>query len=136
MFETCAPDTKRTTQLEYLESPMQYIFLEYSIDCAHWLPLVPDGHKCHRLHGHRYQIRLEVAGAVSEMGWIIDYGDVKALADPVIMGLDHRQLNDIPTLENPTCEHIVSYLRNQLAIPGLSAIEVRETDRAGSGWRR
>ena len=115
---------------------MQFVFLEYSIDCAHWLPRVPDDHKCHRLHGHRYQIRLEVAGEVGEMGWIIDYADVKALADPVILGLDHQPLNELPNLDNPTCENIVSYLRDRLAIPGLSSIEVRETDRAGSGWRR
>ena len=68
---------------------MQYIFLEYSIDCAHWLPKVPTDHKCHRLHGHRYQIRLEVSGEVNEVGWIIDYAEVKAIADPIILSLIH-----------------------------------------------
>ncbi len=115
---------------------MQYVFLEYSIDCAHWLPKVPEVHKCHRLHGHRYHIRLEVTGDVGETGWIIDYAEIKALADPVIFALDHQPLNELNGLENPTCENIISYLRERLAVPGLSAIEIRETDRAGSGWRR
>jgi 6-pyruvoyltetrahydropterin/6-carboxytetrahydropterin synthase len=115
---------------------MQYIFLEYSIDCAHWLPKVPTDHKCHRLHGHRYQIRLEVSGEVNEVGWIIDYAEVKAIADPIILGLDHQPLNELPGLENPTCEHIVEYLRENLSELFLTALEVRETDRAGSGWRR
>ena len=115
---------------------MQYVFLEYSIDCAHWLPLVPDDHKCHNMHGHRYQIRLEVTGEVNEIGWIIDYAEIKAIADPVIMDLDHQTLNDIEGLSNPTCENIVQYLRLHLSELWLSEVEVRETDRAGSGWRR
>lgn len=114
---------------------MQYVFLEYSIDCAHRLPLVPAGHKCGQMHGHRYDIRLEVSGVPDAMGWIIDYADIKAIADPVIMALDHKTLNEIAGLANPTCENIVVFLRDKLEIPGLSSVEVRETDRAGSGWR-
>jgi len=115
---------------------MQYVFLEYSIDCAHWLPKVPVDHKCHRMHGHRYEIRLEIQGAPDATGWIIDYADIKEIADPIIMGLDHRVLNDIEGLENPTCENLVGYLRHELSMLWLSSIEVRETDRAGSGWRK
>lgn len=117
---------------------MQYLFVEYSIDSAHFLPLVPKGHKCGNMHGHRYDIRLEISGEVGWMGWIIDYADVKALADPLINGLDHQSLNQIAGLENPTCEYIVDYLRRGLIelLPGLNAIEVRETGRSGCGWRR
>jgi 6-pyruvoyltetrahydropterin/6-carboxytetrahydropterin synthase len=117
---------------------MQYVFIDYSIDCAHWLPRVPSGHKCHRLHGHRYQIRLEISGSPNNMGWILDYAEIKEFCDPIIMGLDHRTLNDIPDLENPTCENIVIYLRDRIRdlLFGLCAIEVRETDGAGSGWRK
>ncbi len=115
---------------------MQYVFLEYSIDCAHWLPRVPEGHKCGHLHGHRYDIRLEITGDIGDAGWIIDYADIKALADPIVGLLDHKQLNGIVGLENPTCENVVKYLRENLPIPGLSAIEIRETARAGAGWRQ
>ena len=114
---------------------MNYVFLEYSIDCAHFLPNVPAGHKCGRMHGHRYDIRLEIAGDVDpQTGWIIDYADIKEIADPVIKALDHTPLNEIPGLENPTCENIVAYLRKELPLD-LHAIEVRETARAGAGWR-
>lgn len=115
-----------------------YIFLDYSIDCSHWLPNVPDGHKCGRMHGHRYEIRLEIGGDVDPVaGWIIDYAEVKEVFDPIIMGLDHRCLNDIQGLENPTCENIVLYLQRSLRHESLrvSAIEIRETARAGAGWR-
>lgn len=121
---------------------MQYVFLEYSIDCAHWLPHVPVGHKCGQMHGHRYDIRVEIAGGPDEKtGWIMDYADIKAAYDPIIMALDHRCLNEIPGLKNPTCENIVMYLRRVLPFDEtgevkLISIEVRETARAGSGWRR
>ncbi len=121
---------------------MLSIFIEYSIDCAHWLPNVPEGHKCGKMHGHRYNIRLELAGMADiRSGWIVDYADVKAVFDPIIMGLDHQCLNEIPGLRNPTCENIVLYLNRVLPIDSdwrveMSKIEVRETARAGCVWRK
>ena len=114
-----------------------YIFVEWSIDVAHHLPNVPEWHKCGKVHGHRYEIRIEVEGEVDPTsGWIMDYETVKGIADPIIVrGLDHTNLNDI--LENPTCENLVEYLREKLfdKLPGLVCIEIRETARAGAGWR-
>lgn len=117
---------------------MLSIFLEYSIDSAHWLPHVPKGHKCGRMHGHRYDIRIEISGKPNQKtGWIIDYADAKKRIDPFIDRLDHQTLNNIPGLENPTCENIAMWFKMQLAewFPGLSRIEVRETHRAGCVWR-
>ncbi len=109
------------------------IFVEYSIDCAHFLPLVPSGHKCGRLHGHRYEIRLEVSGPLVN-GWVIDYADLKAIADSVILRLDHQCLNDL--MPNPTCEHIGAYIFGNISplLPpsvSLDLVMVRETERAG-----
>lgn len=126
---------------------MQYVFLEYSIDCAHFLPNVPEGHKCGKMHGHRYDIRLEMMGEPDpKSGWIMDYADIKTALDPIIMALDHQTLNDIPGLSNPTCENIVWYLREKITATDaapydrdfihLASIDVRETNRAGAGWRK
>ena len=119
-----------------------YVFLEYSIDCAHFLPNVAAGHKCGQMHGHRYDIRLEITGSVgSKTGWIVDYAEIKEGFDPIFIALDHRTLNDIPGLQNPTCENIVAYLVRVLPTNPqgefmLTGVEVRETHRAGAGWRR
>lgn len=117
---------------------MLCIFIEYSIDAAHWLPNVPDGHKCGKMHGHRYDIRLEISGVPDASGWIIDYADARNGIDPFIAKMDHAVLNEIPGLENPTCENIVLWLKARLTgwLKGLSRIEVRETARAGCVWRR
>jgi 6-pyruvoyltetrahydropterin/6-carboxytetrahydropterin synthase len=117
---------------------MLSVFVEYSIDAAHFLPNVPEGHKCGRMHGHRYDIRLEVSGCQQEStGWIIDYALIKAIVDPIIMGLDHQTLNEIEGLENPTCEEIVYWIKSKVRghLPGLTMLEVRETDRSGCVWR-
>ena len=44
---------------------MTTVFVEDSFDAAHWLPNVPEGHKCGRMHGHTYRVRLEVSGDVA-----------------------------------------------------------------------
>jgi 6-pyruvoyltetrahydropterin/6-carboxytetrahydropterin synthase len=66
-------------------------------------------------------------------GWVMDFGDIKAACKPVIDELDHRYLNEIPGLENPTSERIAMWLWHRLRplLPQLSAIEVRETCTAG-----
>ena len=48
------------------------IYKDFSFDSAHFLPNVPAGHKCGRLHGHTFQLRIVVTGPVGETtGWIL-----------------------------------------------------------------
>lgn len=112
---------------------MLSIFLEYSIDAAHWLPNVPVGHKCGNMHGHRYDVRIELGGEPDPTnGWILDYADARIRIDPFIDKLDHA----IPKVDNPTCENITLFIRDWLWSRNFapSRIEVRETDRAGCVW--
>jgi 6-pyruvoyltetrahydropterin/6-carboxytetrahydropterin synthase len=107
---------------------MMEVFKEFTFDAAHWLPNVPDGHQCGRMHGHTYRVRLTVAGEVDPTsGFVIDFGDLKGKAKPVIDSLDHTVLND--SLANPTCENLAIFLGHK--IDGLSVIEVWETPTSG-----
>ena len=48
----------------------------FRFEAAHDLPGFPEGHKCRRLHGHSYQIRVHVEGEVdATTGCVIDFGD-------------------------------------------------------------
>jgi 6-pyruvoyltetrahydropterin/6-carboxytetrahydropterin synthase len=110
------------------------IFKEFTFEAAHRLPNLPPGHKCSRLHGHSFRVRICVRGDVGERtGWVMDFGDIKAVCKPVIDELDHRYLNEIPGLENPTSERIAIWLWDRIRpmLPQLSAVEVRETCTAG-----
>ena len=40
------------------------IFKEFTFEAAHKLPNVPEGHKCGRLHGHSFVVRLYITGNV------------------------------------------------------------------------
>lgn len=107
------------------------VFKEFTFDSAHYLPNVPIGHKCARLHGHTYRIKIGVAGRVDpHTGFVIDFGDLKVIVKTLIDQLDHTLLND--TIANPTCENLAEYFWESLfnSLP-LSFIEVWETPTSG-----
>src|SRR3954451_20871954 len=87
---------------------------EYRFEAAHHLPRVPPGHKCARIHGHSYRIELHVRGRVDpETGWLVDFGVLDDIfAAEVYRKLDHRNLNDVPGLENSTCEILAAFVWN------------------------
>jgi len=110
------------------------IFKEFRFEAAHYLPNVPEGHKCGRLHGHSFRVRLYITGPMDEhVGWIMDFADVKAAFKPIYDRLDHYYLNDIEGLENPTSENIARWIWNELkpSLPELSKVELHETCTAG-----
>ncbi|MBM4131106.1 6-carboxytetrahydropterin synthase QueD, partial [bacterium] len=83
----------------------------FSFDAAHYLPRVPEDHKCRRLHGHTYEVEIGLPGALDpDFGWVVDYGEVSRVVDPVIRELDHRCLNELPGLDNPTAEILAAWL--------------------------
>ena len=110
----------------------------FNFEAAHWLPCFPEGHKCRRLHGHSFQVDVVVEGEVApDKGYLMDYGDLKKIAKPIIDSLDHRLLNDIPGLENPTSEMIARWVWDNLVdqIPLLCEVRVRETCTSACGYR-
>lgn len=114
------------------------IFKDFSLESAHRLPNVPEGHKCSRLHGHSFQVRIVIQGEPGpQSGWILDFSDLKEAFSPIHKRLDHNYLNDVPGLENPTSENLAKWIWNELkpALPLLSRVEVRETCTSGCIYR-
>ena len=110
------------------------IFKEFTFEAAHFLPNVPPEHKCRRLHGHSYHVLIYVKGDVGEnSGWVMDFGELKKYFNPIYDRLDHRYLNDIDGLENPTSENLARWIWHELKpqLSLLSKIEVSETCTSG-----
>ena len=103
---------------------------DFTFEAAHLLPKAPEGHKCRRLHGHSFRVEVTVEGEVDPAtGWLLDYGEIKRLIEPLRAQLDHYYLNEVKGLENATSENLAIYIWNALrpTIPQLSAVTVWET---------
>ncbi|HSM69616.1 MAG TPA: 6-carboxytetrahydropterin synthase QueD [Xanthomonadales bacterium] len=114
------------------------VFRVFQVEAAHWLPHVPEGHKCARLHGHSFRIEVHVSGEPgADSGWVMDFADLKAAFQPLFEELDHRCLNDVEGLDNPTSEHLARWVwaRLRADLPGLSKVVVQETCNAGCVYR-
>ncbi|HYO09706.1 MAG TPA: 6-carboxytetrahydropterin synthase QueD [Tepidisphaeraceae bacterium] len=110
----------------------------FRFEAAHALPTFGPDHKCRRLHGHSFRFDVIVEGEVDPAkGYLVDYGDIKRAADPLVKRLDHYYLNEIEGLANPTSEVIAKWLFDRLkpALPQLSAIIVHETCTSSCEYR-
>ena len=110
------------------------IYKEFRIEAAHLLPNLPDDHKCRRLHGHSFRIGVHVEGAINkELGWVMDYADISKAFQPVFNRIDHRFLNEIEGLENPTSENLAIWIWRELQdnLPNLVAVQINETCTSG-----
>lgn len=82
----------------------------YTFEAAHFLPKLPEGHKCRRMHGHSYKIDVRITGKPDDMGLVrgIEFGVIDTFMEPVLISLDHHTWND--KLEDPTVENIAGYI--------------------------
>lgn len=114
------------------------IIKSFRFEAAHYLPKLPETHKCRRMHGHSFKFDVHVEGPLDpELGWVMDFGDISRLVKPLVEELDHYLLNEIPGLENPTSEVIAVWIWNRLKpeLSGLSRIVVYETCTARCEYR-
>jgi 6-pyruvoyltetrahydropterin/6-carboxytetrahydropterin synthase len=113
-----------------------HIWKEFTFEAAHRLPLVPEGHKCGRLHGHSYRVEVHVEGPVREDGMVMDFAELKAAWRPLHNVLDHHYLNEVEGLENPTSELLAEWIWECLVpvLPDLAQIIVSETCTSGVSY--
>ena len=106
---------------------------DFCFSASHSLAYVHDDHKCKRLHGHNYRVRIECSGPMNGQDMVVDFDDIKFVVGPIIDSLDHRYLNEVVTYENTTSEWLAKWLVGQIGgrLP-LSAVEVWETESCGA----
>lgn len=110
----------------------------FQFEAAHLLPRLPKTHKCRRLHGHSFRVEIAVVGECdAQLGWVMDYAEISGAFRPLWDKLDHRYLNEIPGLENPTSENVAIWIWKKLKpkLPLLTEVVVAETCTARCVYR-
>lgn len=105
------------------------LFFSFDFAAARSLPQLPATHRCSRLHGHTFHVELTIRGAAGvESGWVVDFDDVDRAMAELKEQLDHRLLNEIPGLENPTTEMLAQWLWREISrrFEGVFCVTVQE----------
>ena len=76
------------------------------------------GGKCEALHGHNFQVEVEVCGKELdfETGILIDFKILKQHLQTVLDKLDHKHLNDLDEFQenNPSSELLAKFIFQQM----------------------
>lgn len=110
---------------------MHIVSKDFSFEASHHLrtELLGSAHKCCRLHGHSYRVRIYCSSStLDERGFVIDYAEISAAVDPLIARLDHQFLNDVLPFHT-TAENIAEWMFNSLkpSLPKINRVDVFET---------
>jgi 6-pyruvoyltetrahydropterin/6-carboxytetrahydropterin synthase len=99
--------------------------------------------KCEALHGHNWRVQVTVSSdKLNDIGIAIDFHDLKAISNEVILSLDHSFLNEVfPFTEiNPSSENIAKWIFESIKkkIEGetcnLSSVTVWENETASATY--
>lgn len=74
--------------------------------------------KCENLHGHNYRVEIYARGReLDNIGLLVDFVELKAAADEVVLYLDHRNINELePFVElQPSAENLAKYVLERVA---------------------
>ncbi len=86
----------------------------FEFEASHKLPDEEIYGKCRNLHGHRYELDIEVEGEIKEMGWVCNFSEIREIVNTTIIEqFDHAYLNEY--FEIPTVENIARYVYEELS---------------------
>ena len=105
---------------------------QFSFAAAHQLAGLDPNHPCSRLHGHNYEVELELSSpTLNAVGFVVDYRDLDAFKRYVDDRFDHRNLNDAIDF-NPTAENLAKMFflvaKKMFGFPVVAA-RVKETQK-------
>lgn len=123
----------------------------YVMEVAHQLVAgVPDGHRCRRLHGHRYEMAIMVGGPLDEHGMVVEYDALDAVVDPLVHLVDHHCLNTlmernpgspeaVAVSMNPTVERLLVWFKVgvEASLPQglrLVSLHIFEDGNSAASW--
>lgn len=110
----------------------------FQFSASHQLHQVGKNHPCARLHGHNYEITLELqSSTLDEKGFVKDYLDLAPFKTYLDNTLDHRHLNEVLGDDCVTAELLAKHLFDWASArwPQVSAVMVNETPKTFAEYR-
>jgi 6-pyruvoyltetrahydropterin/6-carboxytetrahydropterin synthase len=97
----------------------------FSFDAAHHLGAGASENR--RLHGHSFYVEVTLRGEPDpKTGFLRDFGQIDAALKEVREILDHRLLNEVEGLENPTLENIARFIhtKTKVLLPEIVRVKI------------
>jgi len=111
------------------------VYRSFRFHSARHLPNLNDEHICKQTHGHTFNLTIYIKGEINNKdGFVIDFFDIdKIIANRIIPLIDHKLLNEIEGLENPTSENLVKWIWNKIKsdFKGLHKLKLSEDHGTG-----
>lgn len=117
---------------------MYRIRKSFQFSASHQLQGLPADHPCTRLHGHNYEVIVELASpTLNSTGFVRDYRELSELKSYIDNSLDHQHLNEVLGDDNTTAERIAKHLYtwSKARWPEVSAVSVSETPKTWAEFR-
>ncbi len=140
-LQPALPELSRVTVYETATAGCHYNGSDYRIwkkrgfESALRLSRAPGDDLRRQLHGHSYTLRLHLTAPLDKwMGWTVDYGEVKALFEPLYRQLDHHRLDELPGLTEPALTELLGWMRERMAtvLTSLDRIDLEQTPGCGA----
>jgi 6-pyruvoyltetrahydropterin/6-carboxytetrahydropterin synthase len=117
---------------------MYTICKRFAFSASHVIGGLAADHPCGRLHGHNYQVEVNLqSGALDDTGFVRDFHELAALKQFIDGTLDHRHLNEVLGHDRTTTEVICKWLYDwcKTRWPEVTAVRVSETPNTWAEYR-
>jgi 6-pyruvoyltetrahydropterin/6-carboxytetrahydropterin synthase len=90
-----------------------------SFEASHYIDAQEGAAHYRKVHGHSFVVTASVAAEHPDRdGWVMDLGALENLLETILNELDHKVLNDVPGLEQPTFERILLWIEAKMKAAG------------------
>ena len=110
----------------------------FAFSASHSIGGLPADHPCGRLHGHNYEVEVELTSpALNAAGFVRDFRELADLKAFIDGNLDHRHLNEVMGHDQTTSEHLAMWLYQwcRARWPETSVVRVSETPKTWAEYR-
>lgn len=86
------------------------------------------GGECEPLHGHNYDLFVEITGALTRDAWVIDFSEAKRMVEAMCKELDHRFLlpvrNEALRVDHSHGEYTITFADRRYVVPESDVAEL------------